>query len=199
MSKGKKLNIKQTKFIASYIKSGNATQAAIEAGYSEKTARQMAAENLSKPYIAEAIEKIRQDTLSKAVMTREELLKMHTIAIRKRFAAPSRFLNVTPDGDVSLNLDPEKMADDPSIKKLTVRVDSSGKGDGQNDARILSMEFHDYLDAAKEFADLEGFDKPIKQQVEVTSSSLEQVLEDIANAGGKWWRRRPSKNGLPKR
>ncbi|WP_369473320.1 terminase small subunit [Secundilactobacillus kimchicus] len=43
-----KLTIKQQKFIESYIVSGNATQAAIEAGYSKKTAGQTGNENLKK-------------------------------------------------------------------------------------------------------------------------------------------------------
>ena len=37
----KKLTIKQKKFADEYIISGNATQAAINAGYSEKTARKI--------------------------------------------------------------------------------------------------------------------------------------------------------------
>lgn len=131
-----------------------------------------------------------------ALMTRQELLTLHTNAVRKRYAAPSRFLNVTPDGDVSLNLDPEKMKDDPSIKKLVVRVEASEEGDGKNDARVLSMEFHDYLDVAKEYGHLCGFAVPEKADVSITSTSLERFFEEISNTGGKWWRRRSTKNGL---
>ena len=42
-----KLTEKQKKFADFYIKLGNATQAAIKAGYSEKTARFTGAENLT--------------------------------------------------------------------------------------------------------------------------------------------------------
>jgi phage terminase small subunit len=49
------LTDKQQAFINEYLKCWNATEAAIKAGYSEKTARQIGAENLSKPYIAELI------------------------------------------------------------------------------------------------------------------------------------------------
>lgn len=51
----KPLNPKQTRFVAEYLIDSNATQAAIRAGYSERTARQMGAENLTKPSIAAAI------------------------------------------------------------------------------------------------------------------------------------------------
>ena len=45
------LTEKQKRFCDEYLIDLNATQAAIRAGYSEKTARQTATENLSKPYI----------------------------------------------------------------------------------------------------------------------------------------------------
>jgi len=49
------LTEKQKAFCREYIVDLNATQAAIRAGYSQKTARQIATENLSKPAIQEAI------------------------------------------------------------------------------------------------------------------------------------------------
>ena len=55
-----KLTPKQQRFVDEYLIDLNATQAAIRAGYSPKTAQQMGAENLSKPVIAEAIEAAQQ-------------------------------------------------------------------------------------------------------------------------------------------
>lgn len=57
---------KQRAFIDEYFKNGfNATRAAIAAGYSEKTARQMGAENLSKPVIREAIDaRLAEETIN---------------------------------------------------------------------------------------------------------------------------------------
>lgn len=51
------LNERQKKFVREYIKTNNATQSAISAGYSKKTAMAIGQENLTKPYIKEAIEK----------------------------------------------------------------------------------------------------------------------------------------------
>ena len=45
----KKLTDKQRRFVEEYLVDLNATQAAIRAGYSKRTARQTGAENLSKP------------------------------------------------------------------------------------------------------------------------------------------------------
>ena len=66
-----KLTTNQKRFVEEYCKDFNATQAAIRAGYSEKTAQQMGSENLSKPVISEAI-KYRLDQLS---LSAEELTK----------------------------------------------------------------------------------------------------------------------------
>ena len=55
--KKQKLTPKQQRFVSEYLRLGNATQAAIAAGYSKKTANRIATENLSKPVIARAIER----------------------------------------------------------------------------------------------------------------------------------------------
>jgi len=49
----KKLTPKQARFVEEYLIDLNATQAAIRAGYSEHTARQIGMENLTKPYISD--------------------------------------------------------------------------------------------------------------------------------------------------
>lgn len=65
------LTAKQQTFINAYLSNGfNATQAAIGAGYSEKTARSIGAENLTKPDIKQEIEK----RLSEHAMTANEAL-----------------------------------------------------------------------------------------------------------------------------
>lgn len=55
------LNDKQKRFCEEYVIDWNATRAAIAAGYSEHTAKQMGYENLTKPYIADYIEEIQKD------------------------------------------------------------------------------------------------------------------------------------------
>ncbi|USW94969.1 terminase small subunit [Pseudomonas proteolytica] len=51
----KKLNDRQSRFVSEYLIDLNATQAAIRAGYSKRTAGQIGDENLKKPQIAHAI------------------------------------------------------------------------------------------------------------------------------------------------
>lgn len=60
----KKLTAKEKRFCEEYMIDFNATQAAIRAGYSEKTARQIGYENLTKPYIRDFInQKLREKSL----------------------------------------------------------------------------------------------------------------------------------------
>lgn len=66
---------KQKMFVKEYMKDLNATQAAVRAGYSEDTARQIGCENLTKPYIQEAIEKEMQERTAKVEIDAEYVLK----------------------------------------------------------------------------------------------------------------------------
>ena len=70
-----KLTEKQKKFADFYIKLGNATQAAIKAGYSEKTARFTGAENLTKPNIKKYIDDRMEKLASERIMSAQEILE----------------------------------------------------------------------------------------------------------------------------
>jgi len=56
-----KLTPKQSRFVDEYLVDLNATQAAIRAGYSAKTARATGQENLTKPAVADAIQERMND------------------------------------------------------------------------------------------------------------------------------------------
>ena len=64
-----KLTIRQERFILAYFECGNATQAAIKAGYSRKTARFIASENLTKPNIIGSLRELRERATSEKVMS----------------------------------------------------------------------------------------------------------------------------------
>ncbi|MCT3570266.1 terminase small subunit [Levilactobacillus brevis] len=77
-----KLTVKQQKFADNYIKSGNATQSAIDAGYSKSTSRSIGQENLTKPdiknYIKDKLAKIE----SHKIMDATEALQLLTSIAR---------------------------------------------------------------------------------------------------------------------
>lgn len=66
---------KQLRFVEEYIIDLNATQAAIRAGYSAKTAGQIGDENLRKPQIASAIEESRKKLAERTEITQEAVLR----------------------------------------------------------------------------------------------------------------------------
>ncbi|MGK4178825.1 terminase small subunit [Lapidilactobacillus dextrinicus] len=71
-----KLTPKQRKFADEYIKSGNATQAAISAGYSRRTAAVIGNENLIKPYIKSYIDERMQELESQKIMSAKEAIEL---------------------------------------------------------------------------------------------------------------------------
>ena len=77
-----KLTNKQARFVDEYLIDLNATQAAIRAGYSEKTARQSGAENLSKPVIKKAIEERMAEKKKELIADQDEVLEYLTSVLR---------------------------------------------------------------------------------------------------------------------
>lgn len=77
-----KLTPKQQAFADYYIETGNATEAARRAGYSEDTARQIGAENLTKPAISEYISIRMAEQSKKRVADANEVIEFYTAVMR---------------------------------------------------------------------------------------------------------------------
>ena len=69
MAKGDKLTVKQEKFCYEYCQDYNATQAAVRAGYSKKTAYQIGHDNLKKVEIKKKILSVRKELIEEAKIT----------------------------------------------------------------------------------------------------------------------------------
>lgn len=65
----------QERFCREYVIDDNATQAAIRAGYSERSARTQAADLLAKPNIAEVIHRLRKERASRTDITADRVLR----------------------------------------------------------------------------------------------------------------------------
>ena len=77
-----KLTAKQQRFCDEYLIDLNATQAAIRAGYSKKTAYSIANENLMKPEIKKYIDERMAEKKSKLIADQDEVLKYLTSVLR---------------------------------------------------------------------------------------------------------------------
>jgi phage terminase small subunit len=82
------LTPKQARFVQEYLVDLNATQAAIRAGYSSKTAYSIASENLRKPEIILALQEARQRLTDRLTVTPESVLREYA---RLAFASMERF------------------------------------------------------------------------------------------------------------
>lgn len=76
------LNERQKEFADYYIELGNATEAAIKAGYSKKTARSIGAENLTKPDISAYIKERLDERSEKRVADANEVIEFYTAVMR---------------------------------------------------------------------------------------------------------------------
>ena len=77
-----KLTSKQKKFALEFLISGNITDVAKKAGYSERSARQIGSLNLTKPNVVEYMNEILEKTKSEEVATTEEVLEFLTSVMR---------------------------------------------------------------------------------------------------------------------
>mgnify|MGYP000644764437 FL=1 len=93
-----KLTAKQQRFCDEYLIDLNATQAAIRAGYSPKTARMIANENLTKPYIKEYIEKRMAEKEKELIADQDEVLKYLTSVLRGKSQSTEIIVEGVGDG-----------------------------------------------------------------------------------------------------
>jgi phage terminase small subunit len=82
----KKLSAKQKRFCEEYLVDLNATQAAIRAGYSLKTANRIASQNLSKLDIQENIRLEQQKLTEKADITKAEVMNELAFMLRAKIS-----------------------------------------------------------------------------------------------------------------
>jgi phage terminase small subunit len=121
------LTPKQTRFVAEYLVDLNATQAAIRAGYSVRTANRIASENLSKPDIVAAVaagKAVQLDSAGlSAARTLEELRRLAFCDLRGFF-----------DADGNLKPIHELTAEHGSaLASLEVIIKNAKAGDGVTD------------------------------------------------------------------
>ena len=77
-----KLTEKQRRFVDYYVETGNASEAARRAGYSEKTAGWIGQENLQKPTIKAAIDARLKELEDKRIAKADEVLQFLTSTLR---------------------------------------------------------------------------------------------------------------------
>lgn len=77
-----KLTVKQKKFCEYYIQTGNATDSARKAGYSQRSAQAIGVENLSKPMIKQYISERTKPMEDKLIADSDEVMQFFTASMR---------------------------------------------------------------------------------------------------------------------
>lgn len=77
-----KLTPKQKAFADAYIETGNQTEAARRAGYSERSAQQIASENLLKPVVNDYIQSRMAELESQRVASADEVMRFFSSVMR---------------------------------------------------------------------------------------------------------------------
>ena len=119
-----KLTPKQMRFVDEYLVDFNATQAAIRAGYSEKTANTIGAQNLAKLSIQAEISRRQKDLQRRTEVSQDRVIRE---LARIAFADASDYVRVTTETVVPEDGDPFEMQ--------TVKIkDTDGLSDDQRAA-----------------------------------------------------------------
>jgi phage terminase small subunit len=126
-----RLNEKQKCFVHEYLVDFNATQAAIRAGYSRKSARDIGYENLTKPDISEAVAELAAERARKTALKAEDVVNE-----LKKLAFCSIHHFVRRDEHGTLHVDttdatPEQL---DALKRFKTKEYKEGRGE---DARVM--------------------------------------------------------------
>ena len=119
------MTYKQELFIQEYIKTGNATNSAIKAGYSKKTARAIGQENLTKPALKKRIEELSQKIACNNIMTAKErqeyltkLINSEDVKVSDKLKALDILNKMTGEYTQKVEVNGELKTEDP-FKNLT--------------------------------------------------------------------------------
>lgn len=140
------LTDKQRLFVQEYLVDCNATQAAIRAGYSSKTAGATGAENLKKPQIQIAIRAAMDARIERTQMTQDEVLA--------ELAAIARcdmrdFLTFADNGEVYVDWSAMPKGATKLIREITQEVYLEGMGEDAQQVKRTKFKLHSKLDALK--------------------------------------------------
>lgn len=126
------MNVRQQKFCDYYLQSGNATESAIKAGYSKKTARAIGAENLTKLDIQKYLSEHQQKAHKSRIATAEEVLEFWAEVMRNEEISPKDRLRASENlGKRYRLLEPEH--NETSAKEALDKICAAIEGTAKNE------------------------------------------------------------------
>lgn len=132
-----KLTSKQKKFALEFLISGNITNAAKKAGYSERSARQIGSLNLTKPNVVEYMKEVLNKAKSKEVATTEEVLEFLTSVMRgdiaEQFGLDPAIADRTKAAQLLMKRFNDNQRMDLELTKLEIRFKENMPGEQGQD------------------------------------------------------------------
>jgi phage terminase small subunit len=147
------LTPKQQRFVEEYLVDFNATQAALRAGYSAKSATAIGAENLTKPEVRSAVRAALKERSRRAAITKEMLVRELALIA---FGDLGDFYRVTADGTLVTDVDPDDPLALRSIAEITQEESLDGSGEDAERVRRTKIKRYDKVRAIELIAKLEG-------------------------------------------
>ena len=145
-----KLTKKQKRFVEEYLVDLNATQAAIRAGYSEKNAKEIGYENLTKLHIREELENAMKERSERTEITADGVLKE---LAKVGFADIKNYISwVTAGHQPVIELVPSDEVDGAVVKKVSITKDG-----------VFTFELHDKMTALEKIGKHLGMFKDVKE------------------------------------
>lgn len=162
-----KLTEKQRRFVDYYIETGNASEAARRAGYSEKTAGWIGQENLQKTTIKAAIDARLRELEDKRIAKADEVMQFLTSTLRGEVKEERVVVEGTGDGRSDARI---------------IRVQVSAR-DRLEAAKSLLKRYPMQLDAKEQKLRLQKLEAEIKaaEQVDDDAVTIVDDLEDSKN------------------
>ena len=150
----RKLTAKQKRFVDEYFACGmNAKKAAILAGYSEKTAKVIGAENLTKPNLAELISKRQEAAAEKLQCSADDIAQeLHKLG----FSNMANYMRVGKDGDPYLDFSALTREQAAALAEVTVDDYLEGRGEDARTIRRVKFKLVDKRASLVDLAKLLG-------------------------------------------
>lgn len=134
------LNLKQQRFVAEYLVDKNATQSAIRAGYSAKTAYSQGQRLLKHVEVAELIATKAEKQVEKLDITAERVLRELALL---GFANMEDYMRVGSDGDPYLDFSALSRDQAAALQEVTVEDFKEGRGEDARDVRRVKFKLAD--------------------------------------------------------
>ncbi|MGE9900503.1 terminase small subunit [Mitsuokella multacida] len=159
-----KLTEKQRRFVDYYVETGNKTEAAKKAGYSEKTAASIGDENLRKPAIKAAIDARLKELEDKRIAKADEVLQFLTSTLRGEVKEERVVVEGTGEGRSDARI-------------ITVQVSARDRIDA---AKSLLKRYPMQLDAKEQKLRLQKLEAEIRAAEQVDDDAV-TIVDDLGD------------------